>query len=469
MSDSHEPATPPHEIPEPTPAPLASADAATFAVTFTGAPERNTMRLEGEGELTFDGGDVIVEALQRPSGAPPRRIRFMFALAEIARIGLHEGALAMAVAPRSDPGKTYVISFYVGSEEDAHRVMAILHGRHEPAGSSGWSSEIERFYARMRRGSALGMHSLLAANLAVFALMVLTGASITNPDNEILVKWGARFNMLIHQGQWWRIATPMFVHAGLIHLAFNMWALKVLGDFVERLYGSARFLLVYFGAGLAGNAASYFMKPDDVAAGASGAIFGILGALVGFLLRRRHAIPRPIMTQMRNSSLSMIGINLLIGMSIPQVDNSAHIGGLISGFLLGWLLAPAQDSAEENEDAPPRISQMRQRVYAAVLALVFTGLMALGYQATSPRLERMLLSETAVQELNDQLVRRYGSSAPECRRMEVGRQLGAHRYAAQALMSDGSRMQLTLRVHKDPANQDEHVLLEFPESGAPRL
>jgi membrane associated rhomboid family serine protease len=451
MTDPYNPA-PPEEIPaaEPTePPPGLSPEAAVFTVTFTGPPARNSMRLDGEGTLTFDEDDTIVEAEQIPQSAPRRRVRFMFALAEITRVGLHEGALVLVVTPRSDPSLTHTLSFYVASEGDARRIMALLHAPMAAAEPPPipHDASIDNFYARLRRASATATQALLAANLAVFGLMALTGMNLLDPDSQSLIRWGARVNELIAQGQWWRVATPMFVHVGLLHLAFNMWALKNLGDFVERLYGFWRFLLIYFAAGLIGDVASMLYRPDSMAAGASGAIFGIMGALAAFIFRRRQVIPRPILGNIRNTVFSLIGYNLVFTWIVPQIDGSAHVGGLIGGFVLGWLLAPAEKEADETRRPP---SRARQRVYASLLAAVLTGLMVLGYQMTTPeRSERALLASDAVDAVSDVVKKAYGDQAPECEAVEVDQQVGPHRYQGAARLRDGRTVAVVLVVQKD--------------------
>lgn len=446
MTDPYNPALP-EEIPAAEPPPRLSPEAAVFTVTFTGPPARNSMRLEGEGALTLDEGDVIVEAEQIPQSAPRRRVRFMFALAEITRIGLHEGALVLVVTPRSDPALTHTLSFYVASEEDAHRIMAILHAPAALETQQARDASIDRFYSRLRRASATATQALLAANLAVFGLMALNGTNLLEPDSQSLIRWGARVNELIEQGQWWRLVTPMFVHVGLLHLAFNMWALKNLGDFVERLFGFWRFLLIYFAAGLIGDAASMWFRPENMAAGASGAIFGIMGALAAFIFRRRQVIPRPILGNIRSTVFSLIGYNLVFTWIVPQIDGSAHVGGLIGGFVLGWLVAPAEKESEEPRRRPDRL---RQRIYASLMAAVLTGLMVLAYLGTTPeRSERALLASDAVGAVSDEVKKAYGAQAPECESVAIGKQVSPHRYEGKARLRDGRTVAVVLDVQKD--------------------
>ncbi len=185
---------------------------------------------------------------------------------------------------------------------------------------------------------------LLALNIAIFAiptLLQLVGVRIDGvPINDYLLLAGAKNNRAIKvDGQYYRFLTSMFLHAGLLHIGFNAWALYVLGPEVERIYGTPRFVALYFIAGFAGGGASYALSPFP-AVGASGAIFGLVGALAVFYYTSRRLLG-DVSRQQLGSLITVIMINLFIGFSSGGlIDNFAHIGGLIGGALVGWLLAP---------------------------------------------------------------------------------------------------------------------------------
>ena len=171
--------------------------------------------------------------------------------------------------------------------------------------------------------------TLLALILATFGLEFLIGPSVV---------W--RFAVIpeaIKGGQVWRLITGTFLHAGLLHLLVNSVSLFQLGRFFEIMFGTRRFLLVYFASGLAGALASTFINSGP-SVGASGAIFGILGALILAVRQspvwRNHRTARSIAGQ----CLVMLLINLVITWQVPQIDKAGHIGGLVVGLLLGWLL-----------------------------------------------------------------------------------------------------------------------------------
>jgi rhomboid protease GluP len=180
---------------------------------------------------------------------------------------------------------------------------------------------------------------LIALNVSIFALMVAKGVSPTNPAPEDILAWGADFGPYVAQGQWWRLFTACFLHFGIIHIAFNMYVLYQVGVTTEVIYGRAKYLLIYLLSGVLGNVVSLYVHPVSVGAGASGAIFGIYGAFLGFLWIRRKVIHKPALDQMVKSAVTFLGINLVYGLLRQGTDLSAHIGGLLVGFALGCYLS----------------------------------------------------------------------------------------------------------------------------------
>lgn len=231
---------------------------------------------------------------------------------------------------------------------------------------------------------------LLGVNVAVFLAMTIFGALNGlglngSQDSRVLLIFGAMQNQLIAQGDYYRLLTSMFLHIGLIHLAFNSYALYIVGQDVERLYGSVRFLLIYFLSGLGGSLASFVLGAGGISAGASGAIFGLFGASIAYFYLHRETFGPRGQAQLR-SLLMLAGINLFLGFTIPGINNLAHMGGLVFGVLLGWLLAPkyqapsvfmpAPDGALTLEDSTTvgrRLPQLLAvTVILGVLALVGT-------------------------------------------------------------------------------------------------
>lgn len=180
--------------------------------------------------------------------------------------------------------------------------------------------------------------TLLAINVGVFILMVTKGVNIFEPTAQEILNWGGNEGTSTLTGEWWRLFTAIFVHIGIIHLAANMVALFIVGPLLENLIGSWRFLLVYLCTGVLASVASlWWQDVSIVSAGASGAIFGLFGVL-GALITTR-LLPKEIRNQLLTSVGVMIFYNLAYGLkSGANVDNAAHIGGLLSGIVFGYLL-----------------------------------------------------------------------------------------------------------------------------------
>jgi len=192
--------------------------------------------------------------------------------------------------------------------------------------------------------------ALIVANVGVYAWLVAHGGNAMNFDSQQLIAYGALSGPVTLQGQWWRILSAIFLHGGLLHIAINMFALWQVGVFVERLFGHRNFLIVYLGAGLSGSFASLWWKPTVLSVGASGAIFGLYGALFGFMLAEHAAMPRELMRELRSSALTFVGFSLFAGFAMPGIDNAAHIGGLVGGLVLGAAFARPLDRSERLTD-----------------------------------------------------------------------------------------------------------------------
>ncbi|MHC4402711.1 MAG: rhomboid family intramembrane serine protease, partial [Planctomycetota bacterium] len=187
--------------------------------------------------------------------------------------------------------------------------------------------------------------TMIAANVAIFIVMVASGTHWLMPNTVSLIEWGANYGPRTLDGQGWRLLTSTFVHVGIIHILFNMWVLWHVGRLVERLVGNAGLAVAYVVSGLCGSLASVCWNPYWVSAGASGAVFGLFGALLGFLVRRRESIPVEVMRPLRNSGLAFLAFNLIFGFTVPGIDMAAHIGGLAAGFLCGLVMSQPVSTA----------------------------------------------------------------------------------------------------------------------------
>jgi membrane associated rhomboid family serine protease/predicted negative regulator of RcsB-dependent stress response len=179
---------------------------------------------------------------------------------------------------------------------------------------------------------------IIAVNVLVYVAMGLSGVSWTDPSVLQAIHWGANFGPLTLSGQWWRLFTCMFVHFGFFHIALNMWCLRNLATALEPMMGRLPFSITYLFSGLAASAVSTGWNPWRASAGASGAIFGIAGAFVSYLVLKKAAIPASLVRQNLRSLAVFILLNLSIGAASGHIDNSAHIGGLVAGLIIGALI-----------------------------------------------------------------------------------------------------------------------------------
>jgi membrane associated rhomboid family serine protease len=181
--------------------------------------------------------------------------------------------------------------------------------------------------------------ALIAVNIAVFATMLAAGVSASNPTSPTLLLWGATYGPSLTHGEWWRLIAAMFVHVGLMHLLLNMYVLFAAGQFTERLFGSVGTLVLYLLAGFGGGIAGVWWHPLSVAAGASGAIFGLYGGVCGYLLVSRRSMPAGGATSLFANTVAFVVLNLVAGGFREHIDVAAHVGGLATGAALGCALA----------------------------------------------------------------------------------------------------------------------------------
>ena len=245
-------------------------------------------------------------------------------------------------------------------------------------------------------GSAFWTYILLGIIVIVFlietAFPILAGISLRYLPSEymeildpakfrggsenplVLVLLGANFKPLVAEGQVWRLFTSMFLHIGLMHLVFNSYALYIFGGEMERVFGNGRFLVIYVLSGLFGSLASFALSPGQLSAGASGAIFGVVGMQTAYFLRHKDVLGEFGRSRLMNAFV-IIGINLVFGFSVPGIDNLAHIGGLVAGLLLGFGLAPTYRVVRDRMGWPHLVdaSTIQSQFWVLIVAvLVFT-------------------------------------------------------------------------------------------------
>jgi rhomboid protease GluP len=195
--------------------------------------------------------------------------------------------------------------------------------------------------------------ALVAINVAAFLVMLAMGVALFGGRADDYLRFGANFAPLTGGGEWWRLLSCTFLHFGIVHLAFNMWALWDCGQLTERLFGNTWFAAIYLFAGVAGSLASMLWNPKVISVGASGAIFGVFGALLAYLVRERGSIPPEMMNRLRISTSIFVTYSLFFGFAASGIDNAAHLGGLAAGFVMGFIGArPLETNARATGNAP---------------------------------------------------------------------------------------------------------------------
>lgn len=173
--------------------------------------------------------------------------------------------------------------------------------------------------------------TFLVIMIIYFIIITLNGG--TN-DIETLVRFGAFFPPFIFKyNEYYRFVTSIFIHIGIMHLFFNGYALYIFGTQIEGLIGKIKYLIFFLLTGLAGNLATYLFNPISVSAGASGSLFGLFGAFLYLIHRHKEMITQ----EGRKSIISLLGVNLAITVLVPSVSITAHLGGLIAGYILSYV------------------------------------------------------------------------------------------------------------------------------------
>jgi len=175
--------------------------------------------------------------------------------------------------------------------------------------------------------------SIIAINIILYIITAIMSKNILDINAYVLLYMGGNYGALVSHGQVWRLLTCAFLHGGIIHIFCNMYALYALGPQIEILFGRVKYIIIYLLSAIGGSLLSYKFSPSSLSIGASGAIFGLFGAMVVFVLKYKDKIPKKVL----NNLFGVIILNLLIGFNLQGIDNFAHIGGLLVGALVAFL------------------------------------------------------------------------------------------------------------------------------------
>lgn len=340
----------------------------SYAVTYESGQDYNR-DLAGQGTLTILSEPVRYRfrgRARRMIGRGPEA-EWTFTPAEIRNVGLGGTRVEFATSKGASGTKNRPFVFFCETADEARAIARLLPATRDEEFVAG--IEFNQKLARLpapRHAWGWVTNLIIAANVLVFIAMGTQGAGwFEAADMKPYILYGANNGAATTDGEWWRLATSMFMHYGLLHLALNMWALFQVGHLVERLLGRALYALMYVGSGVLGGLTTICWHGDKVwSAGASGAVFGVYGALLGYFVRQRGGVPRGVFGPIMKSTLTFAGYNLLFGAVHPHIDNMAHIGGLVGGFVLGWIVALPLEPAARTGRAPGRFA-----AGAVVLAL----------------------------------------------------------------------------------------------------
>ncbi|WP_438481788.1 rhomboid family intramembrane serine protease [Oleiharenicola lentus] len=340
--------------------PSASPSEITFPIEYqlTGSIEHNRT-LKGSGTLAINpAGPTYRFTGNRRATFSSEPVQLILNADEIWNVTLRDRAVYFTTKNPAARAKDDTFVFFCASAAEAHQVASLLPARVDSHFTA------ERDFAQRLHNLGGAQHPvtsittlIIVANVAAFVIMGTLGAGWFTPESmEPYVLYGANNGAATTNGEWWRLLTSMFVHYGLIHLMLNMWALFQAGQFMERLQGRTLYALTYLASGLAGGFASIWWNSAKPiwSAGASGAVFGVFGAMLGYMLREKHAVPSTVFKSILKSSLVFAGYNLFYGLAAKGIDNAAHLGGALGGFIFGWLLALPLDPARRPALFVPR-------------------------------------------------------------------------------------------------------------------
>jgi rhomboid protease GluP len=385
----------------------ASGRELSFPITYEAfAGNAHNADFRGKGRLVIrpEGPAYVFSGTKRERFTARHDLTLELGVADIWNV-VTEGRIIRFRTARGESGRQgKLFLFLCGDAAEAAAVAALL-----PAHKDAEFHEARDFSARLfalpgaTSPWTSATHILIGLNAAVFIVMGCLGAGWFTTESMLpYVLYGANNGGATTDGEWWRLVTCMFMHYGFIHLAMNMWALFQTGHLVERLLGRALYTLTYLGSGIIAGLASILWHGDKIwSAGASGAIFGVYGALLGYMLREKHALPRSVFQPILKSTLVFAGYNILYGLALPRIDNSAHVGGFLSGITLGWLVALPVDPAARARLWWPRMAAGLAAIAAACVA---------GYYLT-PRYDYRVRDELAWTAANETYYAREESIA----------------------------------------------------------
>jgi membrane associated rhomboid family serine protease len=335
----------------------------------------NPFRWVGSGDIQVIDQNVRITAYRQRGLWLSQIEQREFALSGIVDVEHHDAMLRLTVLDAKGKPRAMQLQTVNAAQAEA---LARLLPQTKTAKFAPVLAERSEFDATLQRltPKPYVTSALIAANSIMFLIALVLGGGLLVPNPDVLVGLGSDYTPLTLGGQWWRLLTSVFLHFGLLHLVFNMWALYVNGRMAERIFGSVRYLVIYLVAGVTGSLASLLWHPVVNGAGASGAIFGVLGALLAFFVKKAGGVPASVTKAQLRIAMVFVAYSLLNGARYRGIDNAAHIGGLIGGFLLGYLLS--RPLAPDRDTGPWRRQWLAALSLCAGVATLFAYLLSTG-------------------------------------------------------------------------------------------
>lgn len=336
----------------------------------------------GEGMIGYGRAGLALQGWRRTWLGVAHRDEERLALDRVRNVTWHDRRVEFSY--ERSYGLSSRVYFTASSQAEARKLAETLPTA-TTADSQQQLSELREFKARLVAVSPRAWITpiLVLLNVAMFAAMAVSARRLGGFDLVTVLSWGGNLGTMTVNGQWWRLVTALFVHLNLLHLVLNLWVLWNVGRLAERLYGMGAFLFLYFASGVLGNLTSIAWEPSNTTAGASGAIFGILGAQLVFLVHRESRIPAQVARAHWLSTLVFVLFNLLHGAFTPGIDNAAHVGGLFGGAALGWILVRPLE-ANARQEFPFHKAVAATLLLGAAVLLGIVQVTGLGSQLTVP-------------------------------------------------------------------------------------
>jgi membrane associated rhomboid family serine protease len=306
-----------------------------FHVTYA---RGNSFRWFGGGDISIDDSSVSFSAHQRRPFWFSKSIHCVFLVASIVNVERFDAMVRLEIT--DSEGHVRKLQFQAINSEAAESLAKQLPttktASYAPLLAEGAAFNSALLAVTPHTPVTFGLISL---NVLLFLVATALGGGLFKINPEVMIRLGTDYTPLTMAGQWWRLLTSIFLHFGLFHIALNMWALYVNGRVAERIFGSVRYLVIYLVAGLSGSVLSLLWHPIVNGAGASGAIFGVLGAMLAFFLKREGGVPTSVIKAQLTSVSIFVAYSLMNAARYRGIDNAAHLGGLIGGFVMGYILS----------------------------------------------------------------------------------------------------------------------------------